>query len=463
MESQQSEHLFSFLKAHPNRKEYNRDFFEYLNNQAWIYMKPFSLLAMVAWLWYGLYADNMLHPEYPDLIYFRMGMSAAGVILFIISFMKKLKRYAFFCFFTATAYVVLSCSFFTGRIASDPNYVSGMQLIILMIVMGPFTFRSILILYIFSALSFFIGVNISGVRLYSFGHMYSMNNLILTYLIGILAAFIIERFRFLFFFDRLRLKEAHEKIWSEVEIAKKIQTVLLPKNPGLNDFEIAVYMDTADEVGGDYYDIINIDGREWIVIGDVAGHGISAGLIMMMVQTSIKTVLDDNSSLNPSELLIRVNNSLLSNIKLIGEERYMTITVLAYQEQGVFFFSGLHQDMVVYRSEEKKVEIFETDGSWLGIERDLDEILHDGRLQLYINDVLFLYTDGATEAWHKRSSLANRDFKTDMYGQERLIDAFEKMCKKADTPEEIIRGVLDTLKEYTITDDVTLMALKRIH
>ncbi|MCP4135249.1 MAG: AAA family ATPase, partial [bacterium] len=86
-------------------------------------------------------------------------------------------------------------------------------------------------------------------------------------------------------------RENGAKLEKEMEIAANIQTGLLPQNPFIKDYEISAYMNPADDVGGDYYDIINAEGRDWIVIGDVSGHGVPAGLIMMMVQTSIHTVL----------------------------------------------------------------------------------------------------------------------------------------------------------------------------
>ena len=93
------------------------------------------------------------------------------------------------------------------------------------------------------------------------------------------------------------LVKAMSALWGEMELAKKIQTVLLPRAPAISGLEIAAYMRPADEVGGDYYDVINAQGIDWLVIGDVSGHGVPAGLIMMMVQTAIHTVLEGKPNL----------------------------------------------------------------------------------------------------------------------------------------------------------------------
>src|SRR5262249_39256965 len=106
----------------------------------------------------------------------------------------------------------------------------------------------------------------------------------------------------------VELKKARDALWSEMELAKRIQTALLPKRQNTRGFNIAVSMHPAQEVGGDYYDIIETEaGSRWIAIGDVAGHGVDSGLIMMMAQTSIMTVIKGNPQVKPAEVLKTVN------------------------------------------------------------------------------------------------------------------------------------------------------------
>jgi len=97
-------------------------------------------------------------------------------------------------------------------------------------------------------------------------------------------------------------RENSAKLEKEMEIASNIQSALLPRNPSIKGYEISTYMMPADEVGGDYYDIINVANRDWIIIGDVSGHGVPAGLIMMMVQTCIHNTLNIFPEISPSEL-----------------------------------------------------------------------------------------------------------------------------------------------------------------
>ncbi len=73
--------------------------------------------------------------------------------------------------------------------------------------------------------------------------------------------------------------------------ARKIQTVLLPQQNRLKDDDMAALMMPAESVGGDYYDVVQTGGSSWVLIGDVSGHGVTAGLTMMMVQTAVRTIL----------------------------------------------------------------------------------------------------------------------------------------------------------------------------
>ena len=103
---------------------------------------------------------------------------------------------------------------------------------------------------------------------------------------------------------REELKIARDALWSEMELAKRIQTALLPDKDNIKGFKVAATMFPAIEVGGDYYDIIETsDTDKWVTIGDVSGHGVDSGLIMMMAQTSIVSTINCNKNSKPSEIL----------------------------------------------------------------------------------------------------------------------------------------------------------------
>lgn len=247
------------------------------------------------------------------------------------------------------------------------------------------------------------------------------------------------------------LVEARDALWGEMKLAKKIQTILLPLHPVIPGYEITVHMTPADEVGGDYYDIIDVEGVRWIVIGDVSGHGVPAGLVMMMLQTSIRTVLFKNPRTQPSKLLADINRVLTANIKALGEDKFITINIFACFPDGRFVYSGLHEDIMVFRQATGRVELIKTKGMWLGLVDDIRTFMDDDELRLEKNDVLMLYTDGITEAF---------DIERKIFSKNKLLNIFEQ--SGAMSTGEISGVILESLEEYRKHDDITMIVLKRI-
>jgi serine phosphatase RsbU (regulator of sigma subunit) len=250
--------------------------------------------------------------------------------------------------------------------------------------------------------------------------------------------------------------KTRDALWGEMELAKKIQTVLLPNKPSITGYEIAGFMEAANEVGGDYYDVINEAEMDWIVIGDVSGHGVPAGLIMMMVQTAIHISVKQQPNAAPSDLLTAINTTITKNIQQMGEDKYMTLTVLAAHQEGKFIFSGLHQDIFLYRAATGEVEEIETHGVWIGVVDNINGMVENHNLTLQKGDSMLLYTDGITEAWLKDNESAT---KTVMFGDEQLLQLFKDSGSKS--PNEIISYITKKLDNYIASDDMTLLVVKR--
>ncbi len=247
-----------------------------------------------------------------------------------------------------------------------------------------------------------------------------------------------------------QLSKAMSELWGEMELAKKIQTVLLPEKPELSGYDIAASVEAADEVGGDYYDVISVNGYDWLVIGDVSGHGVPAGLVMMMVQTAIHTVLLENPSVPASHLLSVINRTIYENIEKMGESKHMSIIVLAGGKEGIFYFAGFHEDILIRRADTGKVDEIETNGMWIGLEPDITKWLSVDTLILEHGDCMVLYTDGITESIDEDGYL---------YGSKRLIKIIEKNGDK--TASAIHKCIIDSLELYRKPDDVTLLIVKR--
>lgn len=251
----------------------------------------------------------------------------------------------------------------------------------------------------------------------------------------------------------VELKGARDALWGEMELAKRIQTALLPQRRGaLRGFEVAVTMIPAREVGGDYYDIIETSaGDRWIAIGDVAGHGVDSGLIMMMAQASIMTAIKGTPRIGPREVLATTNRVLREDIARLGSNHYMTMMVIQMADDHLLV-AGHHQDVLIYRSAESRVATVPTKGTWLGITDDIEPFLNATRIDLAENDTLLLFTDGVTEA-------ANAE--GEMYGQERLATALGR-CGDLSV-ETSLHHILDEVRTFQEDqqDDMTLIILKR--
>jgi serine phosphatase RsbU (regulator of sigma subunit)/ligand-binding sensor domain-containing protein len=345
--------------------------------------------------------------------------------------------------------------------------------------------------------------------------------------------------------QRDQLELAKNALWGDMTLARKIQTVLLPKQPQIPGYDIAVYMNPADEVGGDYYDVIEVKGEwlvdggqwldseraeeidgepcrggscarpkdsgqpqradlcsndsvenkesayaitpnnsrtptedpgqpqgfaptgsfqkstlyhlssnlypsHWLTIGDVSGHGVPAGLVMMMVQTAIRTALDGHSHDSPEKILQKVNRILHENIQKLGEDKYMTITLMSVQPNGTIFYSGLHQDILIFRAKTKDIEVIETKGMWIGMTADLQGMLTVDQITLHPGDTMLLYTDGITEAV---------DAEGTMFSEEKLAHIFKALGSL--NPDQIKENLLHNLQPYSCADDITFLILKK--
>ena len=254
------------------------------------------------------------------------------------------------------------------------------------------------------------------------------------------------------------LTHAKDELWGEMQLAKRIQTALLPRSPAIPEYEISAFMNPSREVGGDYYDVISMGRTNWVVIGDVSGHGVAAGLVMMMVQTAIQVILKNTPDLKPAALLSAINETIYHNIRSLDEDKYMTLTVFAVHENGRIDFSGLHQDIMIYRAAFDDVALIETRGFWIGITRDIRQMVTDDSFHMAVGDTLLIFTDGITEAVSNCSGEGEISDNR-VFGDARLKSVFKTLGHL--NPDNIKDGILQALENYECRDDVTMVILKR--
>jgi sigma-B regulation protein RsbU (phosphoserine phosphatase) len=301
---------------------------------------------------------------------------------------------------------------------------------------------------------FYVVVNLIGGN--DFNTLYLINNLFFmssTVIIATSINYVRHRLIKDEFFLRLELKDARDALWGEMELAKKIQTSLLPANTRLGDYQIAAVMHPADEVGGDYYDFIETDaGERWVSIGDVSGHGVDSGLIMMMTQTGINSILNRTTALEPSEVIDHVNAVIRRNILRMKINHFMTLLVMKLEKNSIIA-AGKHHDIVIYRAATASVELVPTMGTWIGIADNIGRYLRNHSIPIEVNDIILLYTDGVTEARNARGEL---------YGEERLVKVFSENA--GETVDRIIEFILRDVEQYQDhqEDDISVMVIKKI-
>ncbi|MEG3847315.1 SpoIIE family protein phosphatase [Microcoleus sp. herbarium19] len=253
-----------------------------------------------------------------------------------------------------------------------------------------------------------------------------------------------------------RLKAENMRMSAELDVTRKIQQMLLPKDRELKEvvgLDIAGFMEAADEVGGDYYDVLQHEGRVKIGIGDVTGHGLESGVLMIMVQTAVRTLLAYNEP-DPVRFLSAINSAIYDNVQRMKCDKNASLALLDY-EGGMLKLSGQHEEMIVVRCN-GSVERFDTIdlGFPIGLDANIAEFVAETIVQLHSGDVVVLYTDGITEAENMEKML---------YGLERLIEVIQINWQR--TAAEIRHAVIDDVRshigEQKVFDDITLLVLKQ--
>jgi len=253
--------------------------------------------------------------------------------------------------------------------------------------------------------------------------------------------------------SRLALADK-ERLARELEIAARIQTSILPRNMNVDGLEIAARMMTASEVGGDYYDVLPIVGGCWIAVGDASGHGLTSGLVMMMVQTGVATLVRAEPQAKPSFVLKTLNRVLFENVHdRLEAERHMTLSLLRYDRNGSLVVAGAHMDAICWRAATQTTEMLRTPGTFLAITDDIDHVNTEQQWSLQAGDLLVLLTDGVTEA----ENSAGQPF-----GYEGVLETVEA---RATQPVAVIQNALfDAVTRHspTLADDCTIVVLRYV-
>lgn len=254
-----------------------------------------------------------------------------------------------------------------------------------------------------------------------------------------------------------KLAQENIRLGAELNVARQLQLMVLPAPTELQEIpglDIAGYMAPADEVGGDYYDVLRSDGMVKIGIGDVTGHGLESGVLMLMVQTAVRTLLAANER-DPKKFLNIVNKVIYQNIQRIRSDKNLSLTLLDYSD-GKLQLTGQHEDLIIVRKD-GTLERVETMGLGLpiGIELDISDFISSIEVRLEPGDVVTLFSDGITEA---------EDSSEEQYGIDRLCQVISRNHQRTskEIKDAIIEDVLAHVGYNKIHDDITVLVIKRV-
>lgn len=255
-----------------------------------------------------------------------------------------------------------------------------------------------------------------------------------------------------------KLEVENMRMGAELHVAQKLQMMVLPRPEELQScvgLEIGALMQPASEVGGDYYDVLTKGDKTYIGVGDVTDHGLASGVVMLMVQSAFRILLEDpEPSLKTA--LERLNSLLYKNIQgRLQDTRNMTLAFLRHQN-GKVDLCGQHEKVIVMRKL-NAIEIYDTKdlGIYVGLMEDISYTLHTLSIELEHGDQLLLYTDGATEAENNTG---------EQFSEMRLAQSFKKHAAKPvqEIVESIKKEIIQWQGEVPLLDDITLLAVRRV-
>ena len=253
-----------------------------------------------------------------------------------------------------------------------------------------------------------------------------------------------------------RLQTENLRLATELEVTRRLQQMILPRPEELaaiQGVEIVGFMEPAEEVGGDYYDVLETDGVVTLGIGDVTGHGLESGILMLMTQMGIRTLTEIRET-NPIQFLTILNSTLYKNIERMNVDRNLTLVLLNYY-QGLLTISGQHEEILIVRSDGNIERIDTMDlGLPIALDENITEFINSATVELKTGDGVVLYTDGITETFN-----VDRQ----QYGLDRLCDVISENWQHPieDIKQSVINDVLTFRGKEKQFDDITLLILKQ--
>jgi phosphoserine phosphatase RsbU/P len=257
--------------------------------------------------------------------------------------------------------------------------------------------------------------------------------------------------------ENFRLMEEalqNERYKEELKIAKTVQKSLLPEMLEQDkDFDIAAFSESADEVGGDYYDTLRINDKQVsLIIADVSGKGTTAAFHMSQMKGIFHSLAQH--CIEPDEFMKRANQALIYCLER-GSFISATFFTVNTETKKVHYSRAGHCPVLYYHAKDNASEYFRDKGIALGMVRNKSygSFIQSYEFNYKPGDIMVLYTDGITEAKNDRG---------EEFGYERLAEILLEV--RSSTPRLIQEHLIARLYEFSgtknINDDYTTMIIK---
>jgi PAS domain S-box-containing protein len=253
-----------------------------------------------------------------------------------------------------------------------------------------------------------------------------------------------------------QLQNENLRMSAELDVTRRLQKMLMPAEAELDaiiGLEIAGFMEPAAEVGGDYYDVIQHDGKVSISIGDVTGHGLESGMVMVMAQMAVRTLLV-NGEMDSAKFLNSVNRALYENTQRMRSHKNMSLALLEYKA-GDLYLTGQHEELIVVRQDGQLEHIDTLDlGFPLALEADISPFIAEIKVHLHSGDIAVLYTDGISEAMNTQNS---------QYGLEKMYEVLQQNRDRSaqEIRQAVIADLMQHIGKQKVFDDITLLVMKQ--
>jgi sigma-B regulation protein RsbU (phosphoserine phosphatase) len=245
-----------------------------------------------------------------------------------------------------------------------------------------------------------------------------------------------------------------QRLQQELEIARNVQMSFLPKkNPVSSTLDIASRCAPALEVGGDYYDFIDLGGqRVGVAIGDVSGKGTQAAFFMTLTKGFLNALA--HVSVSPSQVLTQVNKLFYENVER-GVFISMVYGIFDTEANSLTLARAGHNPVIMRKSKENHVQVVNPTGLALGLDEGstFAKSIQEVKTKLQSGDLFVFYTDGFPEAMNKTM---------EEFGEARLLKTVENYSDGS--ASEIMEGIFKEMKEFTGKakqhDDMTIVVVK---